>query len=64
MLRVGKLIDAAGDEQLLRVKNMSAGGLMAIVSHAAADRRAGPSRAFVAKNPGHAWSGPATTSSA
>jgi hypothetical protein len=32
MLRVGKLIDAAGDQQLIRVKNMSAGGVMAIVT--------------------------------
>lgn len=31
-LRVGKLIDASGDQQLIRVKNMSAGGVMAIVS--------------------------------
>jgi len=33
MLRVGKLVDAAGNQQLIRVKNMSAGGIMAIVSH-------------------------------
>jgi len=33
MLRVGKLIDAAGNQQLIKVKNMSAGGVMAIVSH-------------------------------
>jgi hypothetical protein len=32
MLRVGKLIDAAGDQQLIRIKNMSAGGVMAIVT--------------------------------
>src|SRR5205814_10346420 len=32
MLRVGKLIDAAGNEQLIKVKNLSAGGVMAIVS--------------------------------
>ncbi len=34
MLRVGKLVDQAGNQQLIKVKNMSAGGLMAIVSHA------------------------------
>jgi hypothetical protein len=33
MLRVGKLTDAAGNQQLIKVKNMSAGGVMAIVSH-------------------------------
>jgi hypothetical protein len=32
MLRVGKLIGAAGDQQLIRIKNMSAGGLMAIMN--------------------------------
>jgi hypothetical protein len=32
MLRVGKMIDASGEQQLIRVKNLSAGGLMAIVS--------------------------------
>jgi hypothetical protein len=32
MLRTGKLIDASGDQQLIRVKNMSAGGVMAIVT--------------------------------
>jgi PilZ domain len=31
MLRVGKLIDSAGHQQLIKIKNMSAGGLMAIV---------------------------------
>jgi hypothetical protein len=31
MLRVAKLSDAAGDQQLIKVKNLSAGGLMAIV---------------------------------
>jgi hypothetical protein len=34
MLRVGKLIDGAGDQQLIRIKNMSAGGVMAIVTRA------------------------------
>jgi hypothetical protein len=34
MLRVGKLVDAAGNQQLIRVKNMSAGGIMAIVTRA------------------------------
>src|SRR6476469_2434469 len=34
MLRVGKLIDGAGSEQLIKVKNLSAGGVMAIVSRA------------------------------
>jgi hypothetical protein len=33
MLRVGKLTDANGKQQLLKIKNMSAGGLMGIVSH-------------------------------
>jgi hypothetical protein len=33
MLRIGKLIDSSGNQQLIRLKNMSAGGLMAIVSH-------------------------------
>jgi len=32
MLRVGKLIDAAGDQQLIRIKNLSAGGVMAMVT--------------------------------
>jgi len=31
MLRVGKLIDGSGNQQLIRLKNMSAGGIMAIV---------------------------------
>jgi hypothetical protein len=34
MLRVGKLTDAAGNEQLIKVKNLSAGGVMAIVTGA------------------------------
>jgi hypothetical protein len=34
MLRVGKLVHANGDQQLIKVKNMSAGGLMAIMRHA------------------------------
>ncbi|HET8749271.1 MAG TPA: PilZ domain-containing protein, partial [Sphingomicrobium sp.] len=34
MLRTGKLIDSAGNQQLIRIKNMSAGGVMAIVSRA------------------------------
>jgi hypothetical protein len=33
MLRVGKLTVASGEQQLVKVKNLSAGGLMAIVSH-------------------------------
>jgi len=36
MLRVGKLTDAAGNEQLIKVKNLSAGGVMAIVTKAPA----------------------------
>ena len=32
MLRVGKLIDAAGKQQLIKIKNLSAGGVMAIVA--------------------------------
>jgi hypothetical protein len=32
MLRVGKLTSASGEQQLVKVKNLSAGGLMAIVS--------------------------------
>jgi hypothetical protein len=36
MLRVGKLITASGEQQLIKVKNMSAGGLAAIVPHAPA----------------------------
>src|SRR6478672_2642221 len=32
MLRVGKLTDASGSEQLIKVKNLSAGGVLAIVS--------------------------------
>jgi hypothetical protein len=32
MLRVGKLIDQAGAEQLVKIKNLSAGGVMAIVT--------------------------------
>jgi hypothetical protein len=34
MLRVGKLVDGNGNEQLIKVKNLSAGGVMAIVSRA------------------------------
>src|SRR5579885_722122 len=30
MLRVAKLTDAAGEQQLIKVKNLSAGGLMAV----------------------------------
>ena len=33
-LRVGKLSNAAGEQQLIKVKNLSAGGLMAIVNSA------------------------------
>ena len=36
MLRVGKLVDASGTQQLLRIRNMSAGGIMALVTHAPA----------------------------
>jgi hypothetical protein len=36
MLRVAKLVDAAGNQQLIRLKNLSAGGVMAIVSQAPA----------------------------
>ena len=32
MLRVGKMTNAAGSEQLIKVKNLSAGGVMAIVT--------------------------------
>jgi hypothetical protein len=32
-LRVGKLIDSAGVQQLIKIKNLSAGGVMAIVPH-------------------------------
>ena len=32
MLRVGKLIEANGSEQLVKIKNLSAGGVMAIVT--------------------------------
>src|SRR6478752_9915340 len=34
MLRVGKLTQADGYEQLIKVKNLSAGGVMAIVTRA------------------------------
>ena len=34
MLRVGKLTDASGNEQLIKVKNLSAGGVMAVVTRA------------------------------
>jgi len=34
MLRLGKMIDAAGNQQLIKLKNVSAGGVMAIVPHA------------------------------
>jgi hypothetical protein len=33
MLRIGKLVDANGNQQLIKVRNMSAGGIMAIVTH-------------------------------
>jgi hypothetical protein len=32
MLRVGKLVDSTGDQQLIKIKNMSAGGIMGMVS--------------------------------
>lgn len=32
MLRIGKLVDAAGNQQLIKLKNLSAGGVMAIVA--------------------------------
>jgi hypothetical protein len=32
MLRVGKLVDAAGNQQLIKIKNMSAGGVMCIAA--------------------------------
>ncbi|WP_308516464.1 PilZ domain-containing protein [Sphingomonas flavescens] len=32
MLRVGKLVDSSGSEQLVKIKNLSAGGVMAIVT--------------------------------
>ena len=34
MLRVGKLVEASGSEQLVKIKNLSAGGVMAIVTRA------------------------------
>src|SRR5436190_8052520 len=34
MLRVGKLTDSAGNQQLIKVKNLSAGGVAAIVTKA------------------------------
>jgi hypothetical protein len=33
MLRVAKLTNASGEQQLIKVRNLSAGGLMAIVNH-------------------------------
>jgi hypothetical protein len=36
MLRVGKLTNAAGEQQLIKIKNLSAGGLAAIVSRSPA----------------------------
>jgi hypothetical protein len=36
MLRIGKLVDASGAQQLIRIRNMSAGGIMAIVTRAPA----------------------------
>ena len=53
MLRVGKLIDAAGEQQLIKVKNLSAGGLMAhrhAQLPAIGEQVAG--RAVVAEDPG------------
>jgi PilZ domain-containing protein len=32
MLRTGKLVDSRGEQQLIKIKNMSAGGLMAVVT--------------------------------
>ena len=49
---VAKLIDASGKQQLIKIKNLSAGGLMAIVPNVPAGRRAGQRRAFVAEDPG------------
>jgi hypothetical protein len=36
MLRIGKLTDSSGNQQLIKLKNVSAGGVMAIVPHAPA----------------------------
>jgi hypothetical protein len=36
MLRHGKITDSAGQQQLIRVKNLSAGGLMGVIGHAPA----------------------------
>ncbi|HEX5258533.1 MAG TPA: PilZ domain-containing protein [Sphingomicrobium sp.] len=36
MLRIGKLVDGTGSQQLIKLKNMSAGGIMAIVTNAPA----------------------------
>jgi hypothetical protein len=36
MLRIGKLVDSDGNQQLIRIRNMSAGGIMAIVTRAPA----------------------------
>ena len=36
MLRVGKMTDSSGSEQLIKLKNLSAGGVMAIVTRAPA----------------------------
>jgi PilZ domain len=36
MLRIGKLTDSSGHEQLIKVKNLSAGGVMGIVTRAPA----------------------------
>ena len=33
MLRIGKLVDGHGNQQLIKLKNLSAGGVMAIVPH-------------------------------
>ena len=52
MLRVAKLIDASGSEQLIRVRNISAGGLMGEVGQAPPQvGEAVDGRAVVAEDP-------------
>ena len=36
MLRMGKMVDGDGNQQLIRIKNMSAGGIMALATHSPA----------------------------
>ena len=63
MLRVGKLTGASGEQQLSKIKNLSAGGLMAIVAQPCRGRRAGRASSCRRKRFRRRWCGSATARS-